>query len=690
MHTSLRPALALLCLLSAVPARSAPPGGPAVPDDPGDKLGKIAKSAAGAGAEAAAKVLAGVLYDSSCKSGNPDPVTKYTCAVLGSVSGRAEDAWKAKIGQQLEKITKQLDTIEKKQNDMHRDLLTMHSVMEANFDSTAGQVVAAQNIVRIEGLWEKFKRQFDGVDADVTRDAMLSFAKDIIKNDLHTRLADLNVVLTKATLNGQPLLRYPFYVWRLKQNGAETFANAQRPFNANDIYDFGEKKFIEYRAQQQKAYALYLWAATVLESDCQLHPQQCQALPRSTAEIKADYAHYTAQQTETFNAAVDWLLLSCGREHMLGANFLPSSSMDVLSRANALTANMLGNGQGLWGRVISMGNKWDGKLTVKCGGKEQTLAPVFKYTTPVGGSGTASVGNDSGPFDWWVSTGGGPRYDEVRFDSDWRIYHYSLPDAAPGPCTIAETQPGGQFLPWVEPNIKVATATVNEQPVTIGSFIAIQRAGGVYAMASDAGWVTPNPVVRKEDGKGTRKNVAYQALLETNHPFAWVGVYQKGRAEYTVSQFSSRIKNEDELDAHSTKKIRFPDDSKVTLHFAPSHCGAGPLCGDPHSLLKYGIENNDTEDKRGNLTARVSFTFGPPDGTTAGGIIIDKSYEKASDKKTEDVKGDQVVTLKPNPSEAYPIVYRIRFKMETEGRFTNASEYMYQGLLAPAAVYLTK
>src|SRR5689334_13179956 len=55
----------------------------------------VIKSIGSKGAEVATKALAGLLYDTSCKGVNADVATGYICKVLGSVSGRTEDAWKA-------------------------------------------------------------------------------------------------------------------------------------------------------------------------------------------------------------------------------------------------------------------------------------------------------------------------------------------------------------------------------------------------------------------------------------------------------------------------------------------------------------------------------------------------------------------------------------------------------------------
>lgn len=659
----------------------------------------VIKSAGAKGGELAAKALAGLLYDTSCKDVNTDKFLGYVCQILGSASGRAEDEWKDNVTKQLKEISTKLETIEQGQNAIHRELTTQHQVVEARFDQVSSSVVAGTHLVRIEGLWEKYVAQFDKVDDDVTRDSMLSFAKEIMKSEPHTILADLNVVLTKPILSGQPLLRYPFYEWRLKS----PVIPVDR-LNAADLYDFAEKKFVDFRTREEKAYVMYLWAAAVLESQCKLHPQQCSAPPRSTADFKADYDRYTRQQVETFNAAVDWLLLSYSFTHStVNGDVLPGGAKGILLRANILTALTLSSNEGLWGRVIAMGNAWDGSLQVTCNGATQTLTPVLKYSTPVGGSGSGFSGPDSGPVDWWVSSKGNSTYDEVHFANDWQIYHYSLPTATAGPCTVSQNLPKGGYMPWVQPGAEVVTVrTADNRSFPFGSFLAIQRAGGNYALVNGEKWEGTMAPSKSETGKGNRVKVVYDWFVEPDHPQGpWIGLYMKGRAEYRGFPVgSSRIRNFNKIElSQPTRRIRFPEDSEVKFVYVPGNC-KGELCnGDlcrsqPFSaILSYDIENNDTEAKKGKLSALAAVCF--DDRTIdalecSGGMAISKSYSKAGEREQGTVCGEQTGEIRARPERRYQLKYVISFDLETEGRYTNASEYMYRALLAPGSMYLTK
>jgi hypothetical protein len=651
----------------------------------------ILKSAGGKGGEIAARALAGLLYDTSCKEVNLDKTTGYICKILGSVSGRAEDEWKADIKKQLDAISSRLFTIENGQREIQKELTKQHQVMEAQFKQVSSNVVAGTHLIRIEGLWDKYEAQFEKVDR-VTSDSMLSFAKEIMKSEPHTILADLNVVLTKPILDGQPLLRYPFYEWRLK--GGSIMSDK---LNAAQLYDFAEKKFVDFRANEEKAYVMYLWAASVLESQCTLHPGQCSAPPRSSADFKADYERNTRQQVEAFNAAVDWFLLSYSMTRSgTAGNFLPSGATGILLRANFLTASMLSSNEGLWGRVIAMGDAWDGTLQVTCNGAPKFLTPVLKYRAPVGGSGLFYSGPDSGPLDWWGSSKGNGTFDRVHFADNWQIYHYRLPAATAGPCTVSQNLPKGGYLPWVEPDRNVVNVTTFDgRSFPFGSFIAIQRAGGNYALVSGGNWSGTTTPEKIEDGKGQREKTVYDWFIEPDHSSGpWVGLFVKGRGEFKVKNASSRIHNHNKIVLTLPKTIRFPEDRILKLKYFPGQC-KGELCNAPgaSSILNYDIENNDTESKKGKLDCLVAVSFRDvaiDDLQYGPGMVLIGGYGKTGDRKQINITGEQTGNVITEANKGYQLTYLIDIDLETEGRGVDATEYMYRALLAPGAMFLTK
>ncbi|MGZ5441038.1 MAG: hypothetical protein ACXW5U_26295 [Thermoanaerobaculia bacterium] len=656
-------------------------------------------SAAGKGAEFAIKLIGGAIYDGACKGKVLEPGDQYLCDALGGISGKSDDEWKKKVEQQLTEINTKLGDLEKGQKAIQYELKQQHSLMTTGFDQAASKVEATHAIVRIENLWDKYLAQFDKVDADLERDAMVAFAKDIIANNLHTKLGDLNVVLTKSTLDGQPLLRYPFYEWRLKKGTAAP----PETFDATEIYDFAEKKFMDFRYQQHKVYVMYLWAATVLESDCQLHPAQCAKPPRATADFKADYDRYTRQQVEVFNAGLDWLLLSYSLTRTDNPRTLPywTSPETALLRANFLSAMTLTDGSGWWGRVISMGNAWDGSLEVQCGASPVVVKPVMRYKVPV----EDRVGNT---LDWWVSRSANQVYDEVHFSNEWQVNHYQLPKAGVGSCRVSATLPNkAGMLPWMQTGVDVVQVkTADGRSFPFGSFTGIQRAGGTYALASGT-WKRASEPRRQEDGKGQRENVRWDWTITTDRKGGapWISLLNEGDGEWKIANGSSRVHNWNQIYLYADKKIYFPEGGTVKLNLL-QHGDCARVCrgvdGADSVVMEYDVWNNDTESKKGSMAASVAVFFHPtvddPNQLTKGisdrargnGILIDGSYGPTGDQKTKKVANDQSAPFSPRSDTGYYLQYLIDFDVHTEGRFSNKTHWMYRAKITPSWLYLTQ
>jgi len=658
-------------------------------------------SAAGKGAEFAVKLIGGAIWDGACKGKVLQPGDQYLCDALGGISGKSDDEWKKKVEQKLENIENKLGDLEKGQKAIQHELETQHKLMTAQFDQAAAKVEATHAIVRIENLWEKYTAQFDkeDVDADLERDKMVAFAKDIIANNLHTKLGDLNVVLTKSTLDGQPLLRYPFYEWRLKKGTAAP----PETFSAAEIYDFAEKKFMDFRYQEHKVYVMYLWAAAVLESDCYLHPGQCVKPPRSVNDFRADYDRYTRQQVETFNAGLDWLLLS----YTMPANEYPKtlpygpSPEATLLRANFLSAATLTDGAGWWARVISMGNAWDGSLDVKCG-QIEILKPVLQYKVPVlDRFGTTTL-------DWWKSRNGGQAYDEVHFANEWTVNHYHMPKAPVGPCRVSPALPKNQgYLPWWQEGTEVVRVTTADgKSFPFGSFIGIQRAGGTFALASGT-WKRASEPRSQQDGKGQRENVRWDWTINTDRKGGapWISLISEGDGEWKIGNGSSRIHNWHQIYIYNEKKIYFPEGGAVKLNLSQNN-DCARVCrgtdGVDYVVMDYDVWNNDTESKKGTLRAVAGIFFHPTvsnpndflpniyKNAGGNGIFINGSYGSTGDQKTFRVADSQTATFTPDKNTGYSLQYLLDFEVHTEGRFTNKTHWMYRGKLTPVWLYLSK
>ncbi|HKR66156.1 MAG TPA: hypothetical protein VJZ00_20670 [Thermoanaerobaculia bacterium] len=498
-----------------------------------------------------------------------------------------------------------------------------------------------------------------------------------------------------SSKDSQPLLRFPFYKWR-KAHNYEYPHHMFNDVNPMKLYDFAEKKFMYFRTEEQKAYLLYLWAAEILESQCEMDPANCTRPPMTSREFATTFERYTRKQVETFNASVDWWLFSYGFPHEENPNFLPEETDEILVRAHFLNSSILGNAEGLWGRAISMGNAWDGALTVECSGKSQTLTPALTYTVP--------VEDKYGPLDWWISREGNRVYDEARFSNEWRIYQYQFESAKVGPCKVQERLPKGGMLAWVDPEVEVTQVQNGSQKFASGSFIAVQRAGGTYALASGP-WIRRNDPWREDGGTATQKDVRFDWLIETNRAVPWASMLHEGKGEWTFGK-GSRVKNSLQIYFYNNKRIYFPEDEQMKLHLWQSH-NCAKVCRSraiEEAVFDYDIENDDSSSGKGKLDAVVSVFFAPfvQDPSYGGrkhakelghtnGINIDGSYGSTGDHKTKRVTGPLTGTFK-RADRGLPnlLQYLIEYDLETEGRGVSATRWYIRAKLTPNQLFITR
>jgi hypothetical protein len=340
---------------------------------------------------------------------------------------------------------------------------------------------------------------------------------------------------------------------------------------------------------------------------------------------------------------------------------------------------------------------------MNCGAKSGTLTPRFSYTVEVDGH------DKPKELDWWISRAANKVYDEVHFAKQWKVYHYAIPDAAQGPCTLEEALPAKGFMAWVQPGTEVKSVTAGGKPVVVGSFIGIQRAGGSYAMGSGNQWRARREPVKSDDGTtAVIEKKQDEWSIDPSGPFAKVGFLFAGRGEYKLrfSGGGGRVHKSNLIYLYSEKKIYFPADSNVKLNLYQ-----GPACakaceeggGDNLLIVDYNIENGGTGEKeKGKLTSVVSIFLSPrlgnvdaPAANTRNaavgrGIYLDGSYGPTSARKEMHVRTAAGGPLTTEPSEGYHLQYLMDFDLETEGSGVGATEFKYRSKITPRGVYLTK
>ncbi len=587
----------------------------------GSPMDSIAASGGKLLLEKGAQWMAGYIYKNDCKGANHD-VASLVCGALGQFSGEKEKEWKANITAELAAIRGDLALLQQGQLVMQTQLNTIvqqNNVLHAKIATIADQTVAQSNIRTIQTLWNQY---FVPLFADATsfrRDQILKFAQAVInEHHLNIKLGKLTETLTVSGAgNNPPLLRS--YAGVL---------NAQLP--ANELrasllpsYEYFEGVMSSLLFEQRKGFLMYAWAAEILESECQLRTcTTAERPPLSAAAYTKTFNVEVARQLEAFNSSLEWLVLARSDVHGPDANFLHADAAEVFYRADLLAAANA-DSYGLWGRVVAMGDRWDGKLDIS----GRTLTPASQAEVPVEG----------GPVDWWRASATPLVYDELSFASSWRIFRYRQADAKLGPYEIRTTLPG---KPPLGVNVTPVNLDLNprevvkELVVPFGSFLAVERAGGGYALLSGT-WQEYKP----HEGAGSGLLKPSHNVLVADAKQWRVGVENRGELLFdTKKQAGARQYGEWEKVAAliSNKQIRYPAGGNVTLN---ARFGTQGFTGDStkgsttydasyanrDSMLGMwtDYETGGINPKAAELKARVAFVFGDRD--SANGLVYQEN-----------------------------------------------------------------
>ncbi|HXU46869.1 MAG TPA: hypothetical protein VN783_15175, partial [Thermoanaerobaculia bacterium] len=440
----------------------------------GDKSEIVSSIATGGlklGAEKFAQWAAGRLYNNECKSAEHEAFLAL-CGALGQFSGEKEKEWKAQLSADLAAIRGELDQLRQGQARLQTEvetLVSQNKVLLAKVDTIVDETVAQSDIRIIQTLWNQQFLAIFGNEASFSRERLLRFAREVIAvQQIHTKLGVLTETLTTRGTGGkQPLLR-------LYANQLAVSLAANKSAKLLPAYDFYEGIMTDLLVEQRKGFLMYVWAAEILESECEIHG--CSGLDRppiTALEFKKTFDGQIARELDAFNASLEWLVLARSDGHAAKADFLPAGAVDIFWRADLLTAANTDR-FGLRGRVIGMGDTWDGKLALS----GRALAPAVQHEVPIEGE----------ALDWWRATGTPLVFDEVRFANAWRVLHYDQADQPRGSFKLDTNLPWKQIGVFVTPvdlrTGQVTDAKPSEAVVLFGSFIAIERAGGGYALLS--------------------------------------------------------------------------------------------------------------------------------------------------------------------------------------------------------------
>jgi hypothetical protein len=679
-----------LSLLLALPAMAAEE------ESLGTKILNGALSSAGSkGGEFAVKFVAGWIYNISCKpEQQTDEGSKALCSALGGVSGKSEEEWKAKVEGQLREISGKIDALSSGQKMILQAITAQHKDMEVEFDQAPNRVKVTDILTTIDSFWRRFDAAMDP-STTVTDVDLENFARDVMKAKLHVKLGELNSLLAHPIDNAQPMVQFPFYKFRQKHS-------QQAPpeaFPGLATYDFAEKKFAYYRGEQQKGYLVYLWAAEIIQSKCELKGDtRCSALPMTSTAFKSEYERYGREQVRAFSAGANGMVLAYSRPETDTPRFLlaHASVEDILSRVSYLTSTILGDGEGAWGQVVATeGDPWDGSISLQCGGTRSVLEPVMSYTVP--------ADTKYGPaVDWWTSRGRNGTYDEVRFASNWRIHHYNAATKTAGACRIEQKLPSSDTLPWTSDEGQIVNVTKNGETYPVGFFYALRRAGGTWAMASGQNWDIPGSPETSDSGVATKQETRFDWVISpAHHEGLWAGLLNMARVDHTVGK--SIVNNNQEakvtnrIYAYNRKPLFFPEGGKVKVRMI-QHSSCEKLCRGMDSvengILDYDVEHSPFE--KGKLTAVVAVFLDPKQGKdnidtrAKNGLYLDASYGDTTVRQTHRTANDAAGTAQVSPGQAYHLQYYINFDLVTHSKRLDSTRYRFLGKVTPMRLFVTR
>ncbi len=608
------------------------------------------------GLEKAIGQLAKQGYVTNCQAANLDfeADDSWYCGAFAALSGQDKKHWEERVMHRLGKIEATVAQIrsgvaailEGQQAIYNQNQQILVRLDEIGAETNIGQALSKVRVLYNDQYVPLFtgKRPFEAK-------ALLAFAHRVVfEEKIDQQLGIVNDQLTHADFGKDRLLRSYAKRMSLKMDAAKD-GRLEPP------YDYLESVVDGVLAEQRKGYLLYVWAATTLQSACEMNATDCDDyhhLPHTATQFRGIFEGYVAAQLTELDVALEWLVLARSDLHSRQADFLRPEAARLFARNDLFRAGNLGNGYGVVGRVISMGagKVFDGTLRYA----ELTEAPQSTTTFPTA----------AGPVDWWRATGD-LGYDEIHFADQWEVYHYHAPEKAAGRYTIDTP------LPY-RPEISVETVTLNEDTqVPFGSFTAIARAGGGYALLS-------GPWSRREEGGQNVVGEFYPDFDDKLTDFAapYAGVRFSGRIEWNVKHtgMDQHIEGGRAAYAVSRKKIRYPEGGELTLHAAfgdtyPILCPQG-ACADYRPNMVLWRWSNFREKGFGTRPAELTpRTFFLLDKAREGsnGFVWEKTHTFSSEVNDRVTAGDESKRVRLDQGAAYPLILggAVTINMQTSG-----------------------
>lgn len=668
------PKLLALLLLTALFVLPCLADGPAAVENPTFPIDPVKTSV-----EVMVKQLASMGYNTNCRAANLDYKSddSWYCGLFAKLSDAKEAEWKDRLVHRLSAIEKQVTKINEKLDKIQQQQETLASLNKqilTRVNELGAEAAINKSVSQIRIDWkDEYVPLFTGKRA-LTKERALAFAHRIVYTDeLHRQIGIINDQLTQNNFGNDTLLRS--YGRRFLQAGIT---------NLDSPYEYIESVLQGLVTEERRAYVMYIWAAETLQSNCELGGDctDSKNLPHTAEEFRKVFAGYLDQQLAEFNSAIEFTVLARSDTHRRTPFILPEHGLRILARADFFTSAMLDEGYGLRGRVIAMGDGFDGNLSLT---GNHPLAPTKMLTTPP---------TYDARVDYWRATKTPGVYDEIRLGDRWKIYHYHDRSRAHA-VQILTT------LPYKPKTIEMRHLKLNDdndddRMVTVGSFTAIERAGGGYALLSGTGYdhlrSTPDETV-----VGALLGKSDHGYLDQKGPYA--GFLYGGRIEWELNHgvrgHDQHVEAKRTSYASSKKEIRYPQGGQLTLgadlgDTLPIVCPGG-ACSDhsPYVLLsrrsefkKGGVNSRDAR-----MNTRAAVVLGS-DEKSNNGIVWkrDSLFSSPIDERVEIRKDSAPVTLEAN--QAYKLIFGGETEVDIQTSGANASPFLTSGVVVLHNAYL--
>lgn len=634
-----------------------------------------------AAATFAVEKLVGAAYDAACVDGKAkEPGKDYSgdviCMAVGGAVGKDEEEFRRDMRQGLDRLNSSIKDVEKQlvalqegQKELHKAL----DIVTLSIDLIPGKTEAHRDLVEIRGAWnDNFKPMING-ERKFDQQRSLAYAEYLIfELGMERNLSRINETLVRPNSGNDPSLieqHFNKIIAVLPESGP---VDLEQPYLL--LSSILESLLIE----QARGEIMYAWAAAIIEAECAT-TGNCTAakrLPHKTDEFRALTKRHRAEQLGLFNRLIDRMVLDRSDLHSIHANFLHHDAEIVMASADLFSAIHLREGFGIRGRVISAGKAFSGNIKV-AGQPIKANLPPRPTKAP-------------SEFDWWTK---GPKtwaYETVHFTREWLTYEIVKHDVKPGSYPI-ETE-----FPWSNGPVRVKRIDLltgraatpesqDENVVEFGSFLAIARAGGAFAMMHDA-WL-----VSGSGGGGTSTAPTLSQFID-------------GKVVYSrksVVDFEPRVNDTDRSYVVDRRaNVTFADGGKIQVHMKLSPAGHLYPGYDPEAISADvpadGALIYSTDYRKPPVTtvdAKIHLETGLSFDRKKGSESITWKVNKTPTRPTAGAVTHEPVmrkTFKFNNGEELVVrlTSQVDFSMPTSG-FDATSYWFFTGI-APKEIYFTR